>query len=90
MVLQYEFIEENRENITMTTLTLRQARANKGMTAQAVATATDCDRATLYRIEAGESQPRRETARALFELYNRQVPLASIYDPEYADLIAAA
>lgn len=74
----------------MTTLTLRQARTKKQMTAQAVADEVGCDRATLYRIEAGESQPRRDVARKLFELYGHQVPLASIYDPKYADQVAAA
>lgn len=42
------------------------------------------NRSTLYRIEAGEVAPTRETARKLFDYYHGRVPLAHIYDPEYA------
>lgn len=49
-----------------------------------VAAAIDVNRSTLYRIEAGEVAPSRETARALFDHYAGAVPLAHIYDPEYA------
>lgn len=73
----------------MAVLTLREARRNIGMTAQAVADACEVDRATLYRIEAAESMPRRETARALFNLYKGDVPMINIYDPEFAGQIAA-
>ena len=74
----------------MTVLTLREARRKIGMTAQAVAEACDVDRATLYRIESAARMHRRETARALFNLYNGEVPLISIYDPEFAGQISPA
>ena len=61
-----------------------------GMTANQVAAVIGCDRATLYRIEDGDSQPRRETARALWSLYKGTIPLAQIYDPEFVDVISAA
>lgn len=49
-----------------------------------VAQAIGVNRSTLYRIEAGEVAPTRETARKLFEYYAGKVPLAHIYDPTYA------
>ena len=49
-----------------------------------VADAIGVNRSTLYRIEAGEVAPTRETARKLFDYYGGRVPLAHIYDPEYA------
>lgn len=42
------------------------------------------NRSTLYRIEAGEVAPTRDTARKLYDYYAGRVPLAHIYDPEYA------
>lgn len=74
----------------MKKLTLREARDNSGLTADQVAVAAECDRATLYRIEKGEQQPKRPTARRLFELYRGRVPLELIYDPEYAQQIRQA
>ncbi len=74
----------------MSSITLREARAQSGLTAARVALAVDCDRATLYRIEDGKSLPKRKTARALFELYKGLVPLALIYDPEFSGEIRAA
>lgn len=70
--------------------TLRQARADSGLTAQAAAAAAGCDRATLYRIEAGENQPGRDLARSLFELYEGAVPLGAIYDPDFFQALEAA
>lgn len=49
-----------------------------------VANAISVNRSTLYRIEAGTVAPTRETARRLFEYYAGAVPLAHIYDPEFA------
>ncbi len=74
----------------MGNLTLREARKNSGLTGNQVAAIAGCDRATLYRIEDGDSQPRRGTARALFALYKGAVPLATIYDPEFSNQVAAA
>jgi len=70
--------------------TLRQARRESGLTAQAAATAAGCDRATLYRLEKGEHLPTRRTARALFELYGGAVPLGFIYDPDFYRALDAA
>jgi DNA-binding XRE family transcriptional regulator len=70
-------------------LSLREARAESGMTAREVAEAAGLDRVSLYRIEAGSQHPRRDSARALFRLFAGRVPLAAIYDPEYAAIEAA-
>lgn len=74
----------------MKNLTLREARKKSGLTAAEVAAAAQCDRATLYRIEEGKTLPKRHTARLLFDLYKREVPLAMIYDPEFAGEVIAA
>ena len=70
--------------------TLRQARRDSGLTAQAAAQAAGCDRATLYRIEGGENLPSRDLARSLFELYGGAVPLGAIYDPDFFRAVDAA
>lgn len=74
----------------MGTKTLREARKESGLTGNQVAAIAGCDRATLYRIEDGTQQPRRETARNLFALFKGDVALASIYDPEFSNQVAAA
>jgi len=74
----------------MTVKTLRQARRDSGLTANAAAQAAGCDRATLYRIEAGENLPSRDLARSLFELYGGTVPLGAIYDPDFYRAVASA
>lgn len=74
----------------MGSMTLREARKKSGLTGNQVAAIAGCDRATLYRIEDGDSQPRRETARALFALYKGDVSLAEIYDPEFSNQVRAA
>lgn len=74
----------------MGTMTLREARKQSGLTGNQVAAIAGCDRATLYRIEDGDSQPRRETARALFALYKGAVDLATIYDPKFNSQASAA
>ena len=51
---------------------------------QSVADAIGVNRSTLYRIEAGEVAPSRDTARALFDHYGGKVPVAHCYDPTYA------
>ncbi len=70
--------------------TLRQARADSGMTAEKAAAAAGCDRTTLYRIEDGQNLPSRDLARALFELYGGDVPLGAIYDPNFFQAVDAA
>ena len=70
--------------------TLRQARADSGLTAEKAASAAGCDRTTLYRIEDGQNLPSRDLARALFELYGGAVPLGFIYDPDFYRALAAA
>jgi DNA-binding XRE family transcriptional regulator len=63
---------------------LMQHRESLGVPLAVVARAAGMDRSTLYRLEAGKVQPSRANARALFDYYAGQVPLAHIYDPEYA------
>lgn len=69
---------------------LRRARAESGKTAEEICHLSGCTRPTLYRVEAGEVTPKRPLARALFRLYKGQVPLAHIYDPEFAGKVRAA
>ena len=69
---------------------LRRARRDSGKTAEEICKATGCTRPTLYRVEAGEVTPKRPLARALFRLYKGRVPLAHIYDPEFAGEVRAA
>ena len=71
-------------------LTLREARKDAGMTAAQVAEAAGLDRATLYRIEDGRQQPKRENARSLFRIFKGRVPLAEIYDPKFCREVRAA
>jgi len=73
--------------------TLYEARLETGKTAEEICEAVGCTRPTLYRVEAGEVVPKRELARSLFRFYRRRrihVPLAHIYDPEFAGQIRAA
>jgi len=69
---------------------LRRARRDSGKTAEEICLATGCTRPTLYRVEAGEVTPKRPLARALFRIYQGRVPLAHIYDPEFAGEVRAA
>ena len=68
---------------------LKQHRKKLHRPLHEVAAAIGVNRSTLYRIEGGIVAPSRETARALFDYYGGQVPLAHIYDPEYAAKAAA-
>jgi DNA-binding XRE family transcriptional regulator len=74
----------------MKTITLRQARIDSGLTAEAIADKAGIHRTTLHRIEAGIMLPKREIARRLFTVYNGRVPLGSIYDPIFAGEVRAA
>lgn len=69
---------------------LRKAREASGKTAEEICEAVGCTRPTLYRVEAGEVTPKRELARRFFRLYKGQVPLAHIYDPEFAGEVRAS
>ena len=71
---------------------LRRARLATGKTAEEICEAVGCTRPTLYRVEAGEVTPKRQLARNLFSFYRRRkidVPLAHIYDPEFAGTVRA-
>jgi DNA-binding XRE family transcriptional regulator len=72
------------EDRHMKQVTLRQARVDSGLTAEAIADRAGIHRTTLHRIESGLMLPKREIARRLFAVYNGRVPLGSIYDPEFA------
>lgn len=63
---------------------LKQHRKQIGKALAVVAREIDINRSTLHRIEVGEVAPTRRVARALFDYYSGAVPLAHIYDPEYA------
>jgi DNA-binding XRE family transcriptional regulator len=65
---------------------LKRHREALGLPLAKVAREVGVNRSTLYRIEAAEVAPSRQTARALFDFYQRAVPIAHIYDPEYAVL----
>ena len=69
---------------------LRKARDESGKTAEEICSAVGCTRPTLYRTEKGESCPKPDLARAFFRLYKGRVPLAHIYDPEFAGEVRAA
>jgi len=66
---------------------LRQARTDSGLTVDAICDRVGCTRPTLYRVENGEVTPRQDLARQLFKLYRGRVPLASIYDPIFAEQV---
>lgn len=63
---------------------LKQHRQQTGKALAAVAREIEVNRSTLHRIECGDVAPTRRVARALFDYYGGAVPLAHIYDPEYA------
>lgn len=67
-----------------TLLQRHREKLNPKQTVQQVADAIGVNRSTLYRIEAGEVAPSRDTARALFDHYGGSVPVAHCYDPKYA------
>ncbi len=69
---------------------LRKARDDSGKTAGEISQAVGCSRPTLYRAEKGEACPKPELARRLFEFYQGRVPLAHIYDPQFAGEVRAA
>ena len=68
---------------------LHRARLESGKTADEICEAVGCTRPTLYRVEAGEVTPKRALARRFFNLYKGRVPLAHIYDPEFAGEVSA-
>jgi transcriptional regulator with XRE-family HTH domain len=61
---------------------LRQLRERTGLSREQVASATDINRATLYRIETAQARPQVRTLRALLNVYGvpatRQDELAAI------------
>lgn len=66
---------------------LRKARDDSGLTVDEICRRVGCTRPTLYRVENGEVTPRQDLAREIFKLYRGRVPLASIYDPIFAERI---
>ncbi len=72
------------------TTKLRKARTSSGLTVDQICDRVGCTRPTLYRVENGEVTPRQDLARQLFKLYRGRVPLASIYDPLFAERIRSA
>lgn len=64
---------------------MTQTRKSRGLSLDVVAAAVGTDPTNLSRVEKGQQMPKRELARALFEYFGGSVPLANIYDPEFAD-----
>lgn len=64
-------------------MTLTEARKQRGWTVEYVAAQIRRHGTTVARIERGELLPGRLTARALYELFEGDVSLASIFDPGY-------
>lgn len=62
---------------------LIQTRKSRGLTIETVALEVGTDPTNLSRIEKGQQMPKRELARALFDFYDKAVPLGAIYDPEH-------
>lgn len=62
---------------------LIQTRKSRGLTIETVALEVGTDPTNLSRVEKGQQMPKRELARALFEFYDKAVPLGAIYDPEH-------
>lgn len=59
-----------------------------GLSVRRVAEIVGVDISGLLRIERGASQPKRETAAAIYSFYDGAIPLGMIYDPvnpTYAD-----
>lgn len=69
---------------------LRKARDDSGLTVDEICERVGCTRPTLYRVENGEVTPRQDLAREIFKLYRGRVPLASIYDPLFAEQVRSA
>ena len=63
---------------------IRKARDDSGKTAEEICEAVGCTRPTLYRAEKGEACPKPPLERRLFRFYKGRVPLANIYDSEFA------
>lgn len=64
---------------------LRNARKARGLSIGIVADDLGIPKTTLQRIETGTAPViQKDRARALYEYFNREVPLAAIYDPELA------
>lgn len=63
---------------------LTQTRKSRGLTLAKVAAKVGTDPTNLSRVERGEQTPKRELARALFELYDGVVPLGAIYDAGFS------
>lgn len=58
-----------------------------GFSSRRIAEICKIDVAGLARIERGEVQPKRETARDLHRFYRGVVPLGVIYDPAHKESI---
>ena len=64
---------------------LRAARKKRGLTLDEVVEDLGISKPTLHRIETGTAPViQKERARALFFYFDKEVPLAAIYDPELA------
>lgn len=64
---------------------MTQIRKSRGLSLATVAEAVGTNAGNLSRIESGAQPPKRELARKLFTYYGGAVPLALIYDPDFAE-----
>lgn len=64
-------------------MNLREARQKREQTLEDVAAAIGINVASLSRIERGEQLPTRDLARRLFEHFDGDVDLGTIYDPTH-------
>lgn len=62
---------------------LRVARVRQGLSIRELADLVGIGERTMARIERGESIPSHKTARALFDFFDAEVPIVSIYDPAW-------
>lgn len=60
---------------------IRAERKRRQLTLVQAAGQIGIDPSTLAKIERGDQLPSRETARAIFDLYEGTVPIGAIYDP---------
>lgn len=67
---------------------MTQTRKSRGLSLDVVADAVGTDPTNLSRVEKGQQMPKRDLARALYNFYDAVVPLGSIYDPEFGDIVA--
>ncbi len=62
---------------------LQKARESMGFSSRRVAEAMKIDVSGLHRIENGDVQPNRDSARHIYAFYEGVIPIGVIYDPRH-------